>query len=441
MFESLTERVGQALRHLSGTDRLTEKNIAQTLDEVRTALLSADVHFRVVRQFIERVEKECLGQEVLRAVSPGEMAIKIIHEALSQLLGEGASELVDKKPLRVLLVGLHGVGKTTTSAKLAHFFKQHGRSPLLVACDVYRPAAVDQLEVLANQQECLFFSRPESKDVTGIAKSGLAFGKESQADVMVFDTAGRLQIDTDLIDELKALKHAIVPDEILLVADSATGQQAVNVAQSFNEAVGLTGIILTKLDGDARGGAALSMKSVAQTPIKFVGTGEKVDDFDRFYPDRMAQRILGMGDVVSLVEMAEEKLDKEKGEQLAEKMLQGNLNLQDMLDQLQQVKKLGSMKKIAQMLPGMGKVAIGDEQEAQMKHNEALLRSMTPRERLQPYLLNASRRRRIAEGAGLSIRDVNALLKQFGQMQRLTQRKKGRKLLSSLGGSLPSQKV
>ena len=436
MFQSLTERIGQALRRIRGTDRLTEKNIAQTLDEVRTALLSADVHFRVVRQFIERVQEQCLGQAVLRSVSPGEMAVKIIHEELTCLLGESASALVDKKNLRLLMIGLHGAGKTTTAAKLASFLKKQGKVPLLVACDIYRPAAIDQLQILAEQENCLCFAQRDSKNVTTIAKNALTFAKQHQADSVIFDTAGRLQMDTPLIDELKALKHAVLPDEILLVADSATGQQAVNIAQSFNDALCLTGVILTKLDGDARAGAALSMKSVTQVPVKFVGTGEKISDFDRFYPDRLAQRILGMGDIVSLVEMAEEKLDKEKGEALTKKILQGNFSLEDMLSQIRQVKKIGSMRKIAQLLPGVGNMPIGEEQETQMKRTEALLLSMTPRERQQPYLLNASRRRRIAQGAGLSIRELNTLLKQFSQMQRLVRRKKGRKLLSSLGNPM-----
>ena len=439
MFETLTERIGKAFRHISGQNKLTEQNMAAALKEVRTALLSADVHFKVVRQFIERVQEQCLGKEVIQSVKPAEMAIKVINDELTALLGAGSTHLVEKKQLRILMVGLHGSGKTTTSAKLAHFFQKQERRPLLVACDVYRPGAIDQLQILAEQQSCAFFADRKSKDVPAIAKNGLAYAKKNEAQVVIFDTAGRLQIDEPLVEELKRVKQAVVPDEVLLVADSALGQEAVNVAQTFHNALGLTGIVLTKLDGDARGGAALSMKAITDLPIKFVGTGEKVEDFDRFHPDRMAQRILGMGDVVSLVEIAQEKLDEAKAEAIGEKMLKGTFTLQDMLDQMQQMKKLGSMNKIVKMVPGLNNLSIGEKEEKMMKHKEAMLLSMTKKERAMPYIINASRRRRIAEGAGASVKDLNILLKQYNQMRGLLSRKKGRKLMKQFGKDLENR--
>jgi signal recognition particle subunit SRP54 len=436
MLENLTDKLGSALRNLRGVGKLTEENMAEALKEVRQALLSADVHFKVARQFVADVKEQCVGQEVLKSVTPGQQVIKIIHDELVKLLGEGATELEDKKPLRVMMVGLHGSGKTTSSGKLARYLaKKRGYRPALIACDVYRPAAIDQLELLAKDQGCTFYGDREEKNVIKIGKRGLQEAKNAEANLIIFDTAGRLQIDEDLIEEIKKLKDAVQPDEILLVADAALGQEAVNVAQHFHEAVQCTGIILTKLDGDARGGAALSMKSISNVPIKFMGTGEKPDEFDVFHPDRMASRILGMGDVVSLVEKAQETIDEKEAERMAEKMRKADFNLEDFLQQMQQVKKMGSLNSIMGMMPGMSGVEIGDEEEKKMARTEAIILSMTVQERRAPRLLRGSRLKRIANGSGVQVRDVNALLKQFNQMQKMMKMMrggKGRKMMKAM---------
>jgi signal recognition particle subunit SRP54 len=447
MLESLTEKLGAALRGLSGKGKLTEANMAEALKEVRKALLSADVHFKVVREFIARVESECAGQEVLKSVTPDQQVVKIIHDELERLLGEGDTELEDKKPLRIMMVGLHGSGKTTSSAKLArHLAKKGGYRPALVACDVYRPAAIDQLETLARDEDCFFYGDRGEKSVVKIGKRGLEAAREADANLVVFDTAGRLQIDGDLIQEIKDLKAAVQPDEVLLVADAALGQEAVNVAKHFHEAVACTGIVLTKLDGDARGGAALSMKSVTGVPIKFAGTGEKPDEFERFHPDRMASRILGMGDVVSLVEKAQETIDQDEAERMAEKMRKADFNFEDFLGQMQQVKKMGSLGSIMKMMPGMSGLEVGEAEEKRMARTEAIIQSMTVQERRNPRLLNGSRRMRIARGSGMQVKDVNALVKQFSQMQKMMKKMrggKGRKMMRAMqdrmggGGGLP----
>jgi len=425
MFESLTERLGQALRNLRGVGKLTEENMAETLKEVRTALLSADVHFKVAREFVERVQTQAVGQDVLKSVTPGQQIVKIIHDELVKLLGEGATELSAKRPLKVLLVGLHGSGKTTSTAKLGRLLKKRGYRPFLVGCDVQRPAAIDQLEILAKQEELDFYADRVSKDVPAIGATALKLALEKGADAILFDTAGRLQIDHDLIEEVRQLSARIAPDEVLLVADGALGQEAVNVAKAFHEALALTGLVLTKLDGDARGGAALSIKAITGVPIKFIGIGEKVADFDTFYPDRLASRILGMGDVVSLVEKAQESIDQAQAEKMAEKFRKADFNLEDFLAQLQQVKKLGSMESILGMMPGMSGVKIGDGAEKQMGRTEAIIKSMTIQERRNPNLLNGTRRMRIANGAGVKVVDVNQLLKQFQQMQKMMRMMKG----------------
>jgi len=427
MFESLTDRMTQAMRNLRGVGKLTEENMAEALKEVRSALLSADVHFKVARQFIENVKAAAIGQDVLKSVTPGQQIIKIINDELTQLLGEGATAIADKKPLRVMMVGLHGAGKTTTSVKLAKRLAKNGYRPSLVACDVYRPAAIDQLETLGKREEIPVYTNRDSKNVPKIGRAGMEWAKQEGRDLIIFDTAGRLQIDEDLVQEIIRLKKEIQPDEVLLVADSALGQEAVNVAQHFNEAVKLTGIVLTKLDGDARGGAALSMKTMTGAPIKFMGTGEKVDDFDVFHPDRMAQRILGMGDVVSLVEKAQENIDQSEAERLAEKMKKAEFDFEDFLAQMRQIKKMGSLGGIMKMLPGASGIEVGDEQEGQLKRTEAMILSMTPQERHNPRLINGSRRKRIANGSGVEVRDVNQLLKQFGQMQKMMKMMKGAK--------------
>jgi len=425
MFESLTDKLSSALRNLRGVGKLSEENMATALAEVRSALLSADVHFKVAREFVERVQAQCAGQEVLKGVTPGQQVVKIIHDELVRLLGEGSTALSTARPLRVMMVGLHGSGKTTSTAKLGRLLKKRGYKPFLVACDVQRPAAIDQLEILARQEELGFYGDRDSKDVTAIGKAGLAAATAAGSDAILFDTAGRLQIDEGLIEEVRRLRAAVAPDEVLLVADGALGQEAVNVAKVFHDALQLTGLVLTKLDGDARGGAALSIKAITGIPIKFVGTGEKTDDFDTFYPDRLASRILGMGDVVSLVEKAKESIDEDEAERMAEKMRKADFNLEDFLSQLQAVKKMGSMQSIVGMIPGMSGVQLGDDSERQMVRTESIIRSMTTQERRKPDILNGSRRQRIAKGAGVKIADVNQLLKQFQQMQKMMRMMKG----------------
>ncbi len=437
MFESLTDKMSQALRHLRGVDKISESNITSALAEVRTALLGADVHFRVAREFCERVKEACLGQAVLNSVTPGQQAVKIIHDELVKLLGEGTQELSPTRPLKLMMVGLHGSGKTTSSAKLAKFLIKRGNyKPCLVACDVYRPAAIDQLETLAGTIGAKFYCKRDCKDVPAIAERGLKFATENFCDLVIFDTAGRLQIDEELIEEIKRLRERVSPQEVLLVADSALGQEAVNVAKHFHEAVNLTGLIMTKLDGDARGGAALSMKTITGVPIKFMGTGEKVEDFDYFHADRMAQRILGMGDVVSLVEKAQENIDAAEAERLAAKMKKADFDLEDFLAQLKQMQKMGPLGGIVKMLPGMSGVEIGEKEEKKMTRTQAIIQSMTKQERAKPEILNGSRRARIAAGSGTKVADVNALIKQFTQMRQMMKMLKGGKMknmMRSLG--------
>lgn len=425
MFESLTEKLGSALRNLRGVGKLSEENMAEALKEVRTALLAADVHFKVAREFIERIQQQVLGQDVLKGIAPGQQIVKIIHDELVKLLGEGATDLSTARPLKILMVGLHGSGKTTSTAKLGKLLKKRGYRPFVVGADIYRPAAIDQLEILAKQEELGFYADRISKDVPAIGAAGLEAARAATADCVIFDTAGRLQIDADLITEVKNLRARVQPDEVLLVADGALGQEAVNVARTFHEALQLTGLILTKLDGDTRGGAALSIKSVTGVPIKFIGTGEKTTDFETFHPDRLASRILGMGDVVSLVEKAQEAIDQKEAERMAEKLKKAEFDLEDFLAQMQQVKKLGSMQSILGMMPGMGNVQIPEGADKQMARTEAIIKSMTRQERQKPEILNGSRRQRIANGAGVKIVEVNQLLKQFQQMQKMMKMFKG----------------
>lgn len=447
MFESLSDKLSSALRNLRGVGKLSDENMADALKEVRTALLAADVHFKVARQFVDRIQEKVVGQEVLKGVTPGQQIIKIISDELETLLGEGETQLNPKKPLKVLMVGLHGSGKTTSTAKLATLLKKKAyRAPHVVACDVYRPAAIDQLEVLAKANDLGFTCDRTSRDVPAIGKAGLADAKARESELVIFDTAGRLQIDEDLIEEVKRLRDIVQPDEVFLVADGALGQEAVNVAKAFHEAVALTGLILTKLDGDARGGAALSIKSITGVPIKFVGLGEKVEDFEVFHPDRLASRILGMGDVVSLVEKAQEHIEQDDAERMAEKLRKGDFNLEDFMAQMQQVKKMGSVSSLAAMLPGMGNVKIDENADKSMGRNEAILQSMTRQERQKPMILNGSRRLRIAQGAGVKVVEVNQLLKQFQQMQKMMKMmkgSKGRKMMKKMqamggpGGGMP----
>lgn len=427
MFESLTDRMSNALRKLRGVDRISEDNMTEALAEVRTALLSADVHFRVAREFVEKVKAECVGREVLKGVEPGQQTIKIIHDELVALLGEGRTAVSATRPLKVMLVGLHGSGKTTSAGKLArHLVKKEGvRQACLVGCDIHRPAAIDQLEILAKAEGALFYADRHLRDVPAIGEAGLRHAAAHHADLVIFDTAGRLQIDNELIEEVKRLKAVIRPDEVLLVADAALGQEAVNVAKHFHEAVSLTGIILTKLDGDARGGAALSMKAITGVPIKFMGHGEKAGDFEVFHPDRMAQRILGMGDVVSLVEKAQEAFDEKESEKFEAQMREGRFDFEMMLGQMRQVKKLGSLGGLMKMMPGGHNLSIGEKEEKKMKRTEAIILSMTTKERRNPDLLNGSRRLRIAKGAGVPASEVNELLKQFNGMREMMAMFKG----------------
>jgi signal recognition particle subunit SRP54 len=442
MLENLTDRLGSALRNLRGMGRISEENIAESLQEVRKALLGADVQFRVARDFIERVKEKSLGQDVIKSVTPGQQIVKIIHDELAALLGEGTTQFTDKKPIRVLMLGLQGSGKTTFTAKLAKHLAKKGYRPAVIACDVYRPAAIDQLETLAQQVGVDFYGERDSKDVPAIGRRGWDWAKAKGCDAILFDTAGRLQIDTPLIDEVKRLRDVVLPDEVLLVGDAALGQEAVNVAKTFHEAVPLSGIVLTKIDGDTRGGAALSMKAVTNVPIKFLGTGEKVDDLEVFHPDRLASRILGMGDVVSLVEKAQENIDEDEALRMADKMQRADFNFEDFLTQMRAMRKMGSLGSIMKMIPGMGKMQVGEKEEKRLKHSEALIQSMTPKERRNPNILNGSRRARIARGAGLEIKELNALIKQFAQMKnmmRMMKGAKGKKMMKQMQkkGGLP----
>ena len=439
MFESLTDKLSHAMRQLRGTAKLSEENMSEALKEVRAALLSADVHFKVAREFIETVKEKCVGQEVLKSVTPGQQIIKIINDELVRLLGEGETGLSTNRPLKILMVGLQGGGKTTTSAKIAKFLKKEGYNPLLVACDIYRPAAIDQLESVGEQIGVPVFSDRSSPDVPLIGENALKQSQIEGRDLIIFDTAGRLQIDATLIEEIKELKRRIQPDEVILVADGAIGQEAVNVAESFHEAVELTGIAMTKLDGDARGGAALSMKQITNVPIKFAGTGEKLEDFDLFHADRMASRILGMGDVVSLVEKAQESIDEKEAERMGDRMMAADFNFEDMLNQFTQVKKLGSMQSIMGMMPGMSGMKMDDKAENKMKQSEAIILSMTLQERRSPNVLNASRRNRIAKGSGVKISQVNQLIKQHMQMKKMMKKLNGGGKMKKMMKQMKSQ--
>ncbi len=438
MFANLTEKLSKALRDLRGLSKLTEENVAPALAEVRAALMAADVDYQVAKDFTERVKTACLGKDVVESVSPGQMAVKVVADELTKLLGEGERALDLRRPLRVLLVGLQGSGKTTSAAKLAkHLVKKAGiRKPSLIAADLRRPAAIDQLETLAKQEGFDFRAERGAQDVAEMVGRLTRDAEAAAADLVIVDTAGRLQIDHELMDEVKQIRAKFNPHEVFLVADAALGQQAVDVASKFHAATPLTGIILTKLDGDARGGAALSMKTVTGVPIRFLGTGEKSGDFDTFYPERMAQRILGMGDVVSLVEKAQEVVDQKEAERLAEKMRKADFDLEDFLAQMSQMKKMGPLGNIVKMMPGMGNVEIGTREEKMMGKTEAIILSMTKKERRNPDILNGSRRLRIAKGSGTQVSDVNALIKQFSQMRemmRMMKSGKGKELMRRMG--------
>jgi signal recognition particle subunit SRP54 len=443
MFDSLSGKLQNAFRNLRGLGKISESNVTDSLREVRMALLEADVNFKVARDFIERVKTKAIGADVIQSVQPGQQIIKIIHDELVDLLGSTNAGLnLSGSPSCILMVGLHGSGKTTSSGKLARLLQKQGRQPLLVAADANRPAAMDQLETLGRQIEIPVFVKRGEMDVLKIAREALDFAKASSRNVLIFDTAGRLQMDEPLVQELVRLRDLVRPQEILLVLDAATGQEAVNVATHFDQALQITGSILTKLDGDARGGAALSLKAVTGKPIKFGGMGEKLDEFEPFHPERMASRILGMGDVVSLVEKAAEAVDLDDAKRMEEKMRKGQFTLEDFLEQLRQMKKLGSLESIVGMLPGGAEMLKqqGDlsKQEKEFKHMEAMICGMTPKERQNPAILNAKRRVRIAKGSGVSVTELNTMLNKFGQMQQMMKKMgKFQKMMAKMGGGLP----
>jgi len=420
MFGRLSDKLQDVFKNLRGQGRITEANVADALREVRMALLDADVNYQVAKDFIARVKEKALGEEVLRSVTPGQQVVKIFHEELCALLGGDAAPLDLSKPGRILMVGLNGAGKTTSSAKLARLLKSQGRSPMLVACDLHRPAAIDQLAVLADQVGVPVF-RPETgeTDVLAVAKRAVEWCEKTGGDTQIYDTAGRQEIDEPLIEELKQLRDFLQPKEILLVADAATGQQAVQVAERFHEALGLTGLILTKLDGDARGGAALSLRSVTGRPIKFIGVGEKIDQFEPFHPERLAGRILGMGDVVSLVEKAAEAISEDEARRMEEKLRTASFDLNDFLQQFKMLKKMGPLENLLGMIPGMDKIKNSSVDEKQLKRVEAIILSMTPLERARPDILNARRRQRIARGSGVHVSEVNNLILRFTQMRKM----------------------
>ncbi len=428
MFDNLSEKLDKALHVLKGHGQITEINVAETTKEVRRALLDADVNFKIAKEFTNTVKEKALGQNVLTSLQPGQLMVKIVKDELTQLMGgesEGISLAGD--PAVILMSGLQGSGKTTFSGKLANFLKsKKTKNPLLVACDVYRPAAIDQLHVVGEQIGVPVFSDKDNKDPVSLAQAGIDYARKNGHNVVIIDTAGRLAVDQQMMTEIANIRDAIKPQETLFVVDSMTGQDAVNTAKAFNEVLDFDGVVLTKLDGDTRGGAALSIKSVVDKPIKFIGTGEKMDAIDVFYPSRMADRILGMGDVVSLVERAQEQFDEEEARKLQKKIAKNKFGFDDFLNQIQQIKKMGSMKDLLGMIPGAGKALKGlDIDDDAFKHIEAIIHSMTPEERSNPSLLNASRKKRIAKGSGREIKEVNQLLKQFDQMSKMMKMMQG----------------
>jgi len=420
MFSLLADKLQDIFKDLRGQGKISESNVTDAMRTVRMALLEADVDFNVAKGFISRVREKALGEEVLRSITPGQQIVKIFHDELTALLGGDASPLSMEKDSRILMVGLNGAGKTTSSAKLASWLKKQGRQPLLIACDLHRPAAIEQLATLGKQIGVpVFLPPPGEKNVLAAAKLAIAWAKEQTGNIEIWDTAGRQEIDEALVAELRELKEFLQPKEVLLVADSATGQQAVSVATHFHQSLSITGIILTKLDGDARGGAALSMREVTQRPIKFAGMGEKLDQFEPFYPDRLAGRILGMGDIVSLVEKAAAAIDEEEAMRMEEKLRKASFDLNDFLAQFKMMRKLGPLENILAMLPGMGNAKDFSVDEKQLKRVEAIVLSMTLEERTRPDILNARRRQRIARGSGVSVTEVNDLLQRFGQMRKM----------------------
>lgn len=440
MFENLSDRLDRAVKTLKGQGKISEINVNETVREIRRALLDADVNYKVAKEFTDKVKAEAMGQNVITSITPGQLLVKIMNDELVKLMG-GRHEGIrfsQKPPSIILMSGLQGSGKTTFTGKLARMLKEQGRNPVVAACDVYRPAAIDQLTVLAEQVGVDIYKDPENKDAVALAKAAVEYARKNNKDTVIIDTAGRLAVDEEMMNEIAAIKAAVKPDEILFVVDAMTGQDAVNTAKAFNDRLDFDGVVLTKMDGDTRGGAALSIKAVVNKPIKFVGTAEKMDGIDRFHPDRMASRILGMGDVVSLVERAQAQYDEEQAEKLQRKMRKNQFDFDDFLEQLQTIKKMGSIKDLIGMIPGMGKMVKDVEiDDKDFKRIEAIIYSMTKKERQNPLIIDGGRRKRIANGSGTSIQEVNQLLKQFGEMKKMM---KTMNKLSAGGRSLQSLK-
>ncbi|MBF1512193.1 signal recognition particle protein, partial [Prevotella pallens] len=431
MFENLSDRLERSFKILKGEGKITEINVAETLKDVRRALLDADVNYKVAKSFTDTVKQKALGMNVLTAVKPGQLMVKIVHDELVKLMGgESVGLKLENKPAIILMSGLQGSGKTTFSGKLANLLKtKEHKKPLLVACDVYRPAAIQQLKVVGESVDVPVYSEPDSKNVNAIAENAIKEAKSNGNDVVIIDTAGRLAVDAEMMDEIESLKKHVNPDEVLFVVDSMTGQDAVNTAKEFNDRLDFDGVVLTKLDGDTRGGAALSIRTVVTKPIKFIGTGEKMDALDVFHPARMADRILGMGDVVSLVERAQEQFDEEEAKRLQKKIQKNKFDFNDFYSQIQQIKKMGNLKDLAAMIPGVGKaIRDVDIDDNAFKGIEAIIQSMTPKERTNPEILNNSRRQRIAKGSGTNIQEVNRLIKQFEQTRKMMKMVTGSKM-------------
>ncbi|MBE6845085.1 MAG: signal recognition particle protein [Ruminococcus sp.] len=432
-FEGLSEKLNNVFKKLKSRGKLTESDIKEAMREVRLALLEADVSYKVVKDFVAKVSEKAVGNEVLESLTPAQQVIKIVRDELCELMGDSNARInmASKGPTIIMMCGLQGSGKTTHSAKLAKYFKKEGHRPLLVACDIYRPAAINQLQVVGEKADVKVFEMGQINPVV-IAKQALAHAKDYGNDIVILDTAGRLHIDTELMDELKNIKSEVQPNEIMLVVDAMTGQDSVNVAKAFDEALGINSVLMSKLDSDARGGAALSVLAVTGKPIKFVGTGEKLDEFEKFHPERMASRILGMGDVMTLIEKAEDAFSQKEAEQMAKKLQENKFDMSDLLEQLRQIQKMGSLKSIISMIPGVGdKLKDVDIDEKQFVRIEAMITSMTKAERAKPSIINPQRKRRIAAGSGTKVEDVNKLLKQFEQMQ---------KMMKQLGGKGPKNK-
>ena len=444
MFNSLQDKLDKALQNIQGRGKITEINVAETVKEIRRALVDADVNYKVAKDLTKRVQEKAIGENVLTSITPGQLMTKIVHDELVDLMGRTQEGInLSANPTIILIAGLQGSGKTTFSGKLALYLKQkRSKNPLLVACDVYRPAAIDQLTVLANQVGVAIYKEIENKNPVEISENAIKYAKENKHDVIIIDTAGRLAIDEEMMNEIRKVHQAVKPTETLFVVDSMTGQDAVNTALAFNHVLDYNGVVLTKLDGDTRGGAALTIRSVVNKPIKFISTGEKMEALDLFYPERMADRILGMGDVVSLVERAQEQFDEEEAKKLHKKIAKNEFGFDDFLKQIQQIKKMGNMKDLMGMLPGVGKaIKDVDINDDAFKHVEAIIHSMTPDERRKPSIIDMNRKKRIAKGSGRKIEDVNALMKQFdqmGKMMKMMQGPQGRQLMQMMGKGMPN---